>query len=387
MMAIGGTAGAEDGAAPRAYLQVRFGESLPFTRVHDAAGISLGANLGKHWGLELAMDDYELSLDTDVAGKVGELDMRTFMPQVRLRYPLVGNRLVPYAFAGAGVLLTQVNDTTVPVTWRGGLSQTHAAGAVGVGIEYFLTDDIALGTEGKYVISGHGHYTARGEEHDLSLSAAMWTLQLRLFYPELHPAESAARARARNGSIYVALRTGGSLLENGHAFSSVSADPEQAIFGSSFTVLFGVAVGADIGRHAGIELSLWNRELSLNAGGMRGAAEYALFPILLEPRLRYPLLDGRLEPYVIGGIGVEVADLNDVPDSSASLDLSGDDVGFAGAAGAGLDYFVTSDISFGCEVQYLVSRGHTLRIRGASEDGNLDGLLVSIGLKARFFDF
>src|SRR5262245_30576125 len=335
LMAIVRPAFAEDAVLPRGYLQVRFGESLPITRVHDAAGISLGADLTKHWGLELAMDDYELLLDTDVAGKVGELDLRTFMPQVRLRYPLMGNRLVPYAIAGVGVLLSQVNDTTAPVTWRGGLSQVRPAGAMGVGIEYFLTDDIALGTEGKYVIAGDGHYTARGESHDLSLTAAMWTFGLRMYYPELHPAEAAERARRRQGSLYVALRTGGSVLETSDIFSSVSADPEQAIFGSSFTVLFGVALGADFGRYAGLELALWSRELRLNAGGTNGVGEYSLYPLLLEPRLRYPLLDGRLEPYVTSGIGVEFADLNDTPDSAASLHMSASDAGFVGAVGAG----------------------------------------------------
>jgi opacity protein-like surface antigen len=355
--------------------------------VHDAAGISLGADLSKYWGLELAMDDYELSLDTDVAGKVGELDMRTFMPQVRLRYPLMGNRLVPYAIAGVGVLLTQVNDTTAPVTWHGGLGQVRPAGAMGIGIEYFLTDDIALGTEGKYVIAGDGHYTARGEAHDLSLTAAMWTFGLRMYYPELHPAEAAERARRRQGSMYVALRTGGSLLETSDIFSSVSADPEQEILGSSFTVLFGVVLGTDFGRYAGLELSLWNRELRLNAAGMKGVGEYALFPVLLEPRLRYPLLDGRLEPYVIGGIGAEFADLNDTPDSAASLDMSASDTSFVAAIGAGLDYYVTSDISVGFELQYLFSRGHHFRIQGATEDGNLDALMLSVDLKAHFFDF
>jgi hypothetical protein len=27
------------------------------------------------------------------------------------------------------------------------------------------------------------------------------------------------------------------------------------------------------------------------------------FPIVVEPRLRYPLMNGRLEPYIMGGVG------------------------------------------------------------------------------------
>ena len=36
------------------------------------------------------------------------------MPQVRVRYPLLGGRLTPYALAGVGVAFTEFNDRKPP---------------------------------------------------------------------------------------------------------------------------------------------------------------------------------------------------------------------------------------------------------------------------------
>jgi len=378
---------AEDSDSLRYYLSLRFAESNPLTRAHDAFGASIGANLGAHLGFELSLDDYELQLDTSGAGKVGELNVLALMPQVRLRWPLLERRLVPYVLAGAGMAVTQVNDTSVPVSWQGGNTRVRPAGAVAVGIEYFLTDDIAFGTEGRYFIIGDGEFSAAGEETDTSLNAAMWTFGLRLFYPELHPSPPRTWTSHDATRIYLAARVGGALPGASEVFPGTWDDPEQPIFGSALSVLFGGAVGVNLGRYAGVELSIENRELTLHTAGVGDLGEYALFPILLQGRLRYPLLDGRLEPYVLGGAGVELAELNDSSDVPAGLPVSADDQTLVGAIGAGFEYFVTQDISIGWEMKYLISRGHELQIgRGAPVSGNLDALFLSLGVRAYLFE-
>jgi opacity protein-like surface antigen len=152
-------------------------------------------------------------------------------------------------------------------------------------------------------------------------------------------------------------------------------------------VLFGGAVGVNLGRYAGIELSVENRELTLHDAGIGTLGEYALFPILLQGRLRYPLLQGRLEPYVIGGAGIELAELNDSSDAPAGLHVSADDQTLVGAIGGGLEYFVTENISIAWELKYVISRGHELQLgHRAAVSGNLDSLFLSIGVRAYLFE-
>ena len=50
---------AEDGDQRRYYLHLRWQDTNPVTEVHDHMGFSLGANLGRHWGLELSTDYFE----------------------------------------------------------------------------------------------------------------------------------------------------------------------------------------------------------------------------------------------------------------------------------------------------------------------------------------
>ena len=55
----------------------------------------------------------------------------------------------------------------------------------------------------------------------------------------------------------------------------------------------------------------------------------------------------------------------------------------AGALGAGVEYFVTTNVAIGLEVKYVISRGHELRIAGQPVgDGTLDSVLLSVGVRA-----
>jgi hypothetical protein len=88
----------------------RYSESLPFTRAHDGFGASLGANLNRYLSAELSFDHYDLHLDLPGVGKVSELGTAFIMPQIRLRYPFLDDKLEPYLTAGVGVAFSQVND-------------------------------------------------------------------------------------------------------------------------------------------------------------------------------------------------------------------------------------------------------------------------------------
>ncbi len=381
-------AGAEDSDRLRYYLDLRFGESNPLTRTHDVGGVSLGANLSRYLGAELSMDYYELNLELPGQPKIGELSVFAIAPQVRLRYPLLDDRLVPYFLAGAGVAVAQLNDPTVPTSLsNGSFTDAQPMGVMGVGIEYFLADNIAFGLEGKGVVAGSQGFDADGTAGDVGLSAAMAVGSFRLFYPELHPGQAAESARRATVRFYLDPRVGGALFVHDEPFSGVEARPELSMLGTGFTEDFGASVGASFSSWAAVELSLDVYEAELSLPGVGRLGEYSLFPILLQPRLRWPLLDGRLETYALGGVGVEFAEFNDGTQAARDRGIEGNDSALVGTLGAGLEYYPLPNVAIGLESRYVFSRGHTLRIGDGPElDGNLDTLVLSLGLRMFLFD-
>lgn len=376
---------AQDGDRTRVYMGVRIGESNPITRANDVAGVSLGANFDRYLGFEFSFDAYELFLETSQYGRAAELGIEGLLPQLRLRYPLLGDRLVPYALLGGGLAIAQINDEKVPTVWAssGSLTSLRAMGAFGGGVEYYVSPNIAAGVEGKYYLTGQKTYDASGTRKTIDLNAGVLTFGLRLFYPEIGVDETQFAAARSASRPYLNVRFGGAVRMAGDVFTGIHTEPEQSMFGSNFDPYFAVGIGSTIGRYFDIEISGQNYELRLELPG-GGSAEYAVFPVLVQPKLHFPLDDLRLDPYVLVGVGFDNAEVNDA--GSTGQTVTGNAMGVIGAFGAGIDYFVTSDVSFGLETKYIVSRGHTLQIDdGAKLDGNLDTLIVSIGVRAYLF--
>jgi opacity protein-like surface antigen len=171
----------------------------------------------------------------------------------------------------------------------------------------------------------------------------------------------------------------------GDVFDGVRTEPEQSMLGSNFAPYFAVGVGMTFGRYFDLEVSGQSYELRLEPPG-GGSSEYAVFPVLVQPKLHFPLEDLRLDPYVLVGVGFESTELND--SSGEDEKVSGNALGVIGAFGGGLDWFVTSDIAFGLEAKYVVSHGHTLRVGDGPElNGNLDALFLSLGVRAYVAEF
>jgi opacity protein-like surface antigen len=373
----------EDSDQTRYYLGFRFGEITPgLVKAHDAAGAVAGLNVGKHLGFELALDSYEVKV-----GEVSEMSVLGLTPQVRLRYPFLDDRLTPYLIGGVGLAITQANDGRAPVEWRGGKNGVQYTGSLGGGAEYFIADNLALGLEGKYLFSGDIEYTSGGETNRLNVGSALVSLGFRLFYPELHPTEAEEEARAATARFYLALRTGGALLVHLDPFPGVDTTPEQSIFGSNFTQQFGVSAGANIGRYWSVELALDNYELRMSVPGLGGIGEYAVFPIVVEPRFRYPLMNGRLEPYVMGGVGAEYAQINDRSGAGNDIVVFARDLTVIGSVGTGLEYYLLSNVAVGGSAKYIISRDHTFEIQGSPQvTGNFDSFMLSLQIRVFFFN-
>jgi opacity protein-like surface antigen len=107
------------------------------------------------------------------------------VPQARFRYPLLdGRRLVPYIFGGLGVSYAEFNDRKgVHAEVRG--TDLGLAVAIGGGLEYFLTQNIALGVETKYLLTrGHKLRDERGTQAT-RVDAFLVAVGLRVYFGSL----------------------------------------------------------------------------------------------------------------------------------------------------------------------------------------------------------
>jgi opacity protein-like surface antigen len=372
---------ARDDDGPRFYFGLRGGESNPLTSAHDFVGFSLGVNFGRYLGAELSADFYELSLDTPAVGTIGELGVMALVPQLRWRYPVLQGRLTPYVVGGVGVGFTQFNDRKRDAFGLAVETESSAlVGVVGAGIEYFVADNIAVGVEGKYLVSATQTVKVEGTRSKIDLDTALVAAGLRLFFPERErPAPAPSPSHMR---VYLGVKVGGAIPVNEEIFPGVEARPEPPAYGGALDQLFGLALGVDFSRYAGVEISVDGYEMSLAMRGLGTFGEYAKYAVTPQLRLRYPLRDGRLEPYVLGGVGLGYAEYNDGKPPGARLAIKDSSLDVTGLMGVGIDYFVAGNIAVGLEAKYLISRGHVLAIDGGPEKkGNLDSVLLSLGLR------
>jgi len=195
--AVAPTAHAYDTDAIRGYLGLRVGGPPFFTRAgKDSAihlenpgaealgGAVLGVNLSKHWGIELAGEREKTGLTDESTGrKTAEWAWWTLLVQARWRYPLLGDRLTPYLLGGLGARIAEVEtkDSDSPLSF--GSDETFT-GSVGAGVEYFVMNNVAIGAELKYLVGADSQLEVSGETRDLNLDALVYTLGLRVFYPE-----------------------------------------------------------------------------------------------------------------------------------------------------------------------------------------------------------
>lgn len=374
---------AADSDRVRFYLQLRGQDTNPVTEVHDHWGFSLGANLGRYWGLELSGDAFERAVE--FGGRtVGEYGVGAFVPQLRLRYPFFDDRLVPYVVAGVGVGMSEFNDRKQPAfgVSVGNASSVFPVGTVGAGIEYYFADNLALGMELKYLMAGDQTLTIGGTRHTQEVQSLFTTVGLRMLVPELDPQLLAETRAVVPTRLYVGLRYGGTFLTNSTPFSGVEVHPEPAAFFSRATQFYGAAVGLNFGRHLGAELTADGYEAVLAVPGVGSVADVSVAHFIPYVRLRYPLWDGRVSPYVLGGVGLSSVRTNDTKPAGAAVEVKISQFGLAAGAGAGLEYFVASNLALGAETRYLTARGHSARINnGPEHDGHFDAVAVVLTLR------
>ena len=137
----------------------------------------------------------------------------------------------------------------------------------------------------------------------------------------------------------------------------------------------------DFGRHLGVELAADGYEIVLATADRGSLTEVAVMHLVPQLRVRYPLLDGRVVPYALGGVGAGYVERNDRKGSGIGVDIETSTWGVAAAVGAGVEYFVASNIALGLETRYLTNRGHTVKIGTRESTGHYDAVTFALTLR------
>lgn len=150
--------------------------------------------------------------------------------------------------------------------------------------------------------------------------------------------------------------------------------------------LTNLTAGVNLGRYFGLELSGDYHFKYFDVPGLGEIGEYGMFALIPQARLRYPLFDGLLVPYVLGGVGVSFNEFNDQEPAGAGLQVHARDAAPVAAVGAGIEYFVADNVALGVQVKYLISRWNEIEIEGLVPRGqaNLDTLLLSATIRLLF---
>jgi opacity protein-like surface antigen len=359
--------------------------SVEASRLEQVTGLSLGVNFNRYLGAELAADSFETDLHLRGGGKLGEYGIFSLIPQVRVRYPLFGDRLTPYALAGVGIGRNEFNDRK-----KEGIGHSiHASGttvvaAFGAGVEYFITRNIAVGVEARYLVSRDQEIEIDGRSESANLDALLTSLSMRLLFPEVPGAAGTAAPDYRTtGRYYAGLRLGGGTVINERITSGVEAGPVNSAVGD-FNLLYGGFLGMDLTRVLGVEFAIDGYDFEVSVPGVGSVGEYAIYTYVPQLRFRYPVFNGRVTPYAVTGVGISFGEFKDRKPRGRELDIGGEDFALAAVAGIGVEYFVASNIALGLETKYLYSRDHTLQVLGRDRDVNLDSMLTSLGVRIYF---
>lgn len=148
----------------------------------------------------------------------------------------------------------------------------------------------------------------------------------------------------------------------------------------------GFSFGANFNEYLGAELSFdaYQLDMADDQTGQDVSEEwiYALAP---QVRLRLPLWNKRLVPYVVAGAGVAwVQAAESLPDGFGH-NIEGDGTSFSAMGGVGMDLFLADNIAFTLEGKYIYVDPISVSIDGRSQTWNPSAFTASLGLRL-FFD-
>jgi opacity protein-like surface antigen len=389
---------AADTGEVRPYFSIRAGapyftnpDSVPGIKLQNFSqypfpSVALGTNLGKYWGVEIAADFAETVVEVPgVSDKIGEYAFWTVLGQLRLRYPVLNDRLVPYVVLGGGAGIPDFNDRNPNDAVPFGAGQdVSLIGAAGLGLEYFVADNMALGVQAKQTFGFDTKVVAAGRRGSLDLDHTYLSAGLRLYLDGIsgaggrdgRPPARAADSDALRG--YIVLRGGGAVFTNPKTSSELEIS-------SPSSAQFGAAVGLNLDKHWGIEVGGEYWEPALTAPGVGEVAEYALWTLLGQLRYRYPVLGGQLVPYAVAGGGIGFAEINDKKVPHGVFPLESDTTTTAVASlGVGIEYFLAENFAVGVEAKHVFLFENDAEIDGRKATLDSASVLLTAGIRVLF---
>lgn len=380
--------GGEDADRFRPYLHIRRGEFNYGWGLQDMWGLGAGVNLNRHWGVELAIDTWDDSLRSPDWGTVGEVGVGSFAAQVRFRYPLFQDRVVPYAVAGLGGAMYQFNDRKPAGFDRDiRVEEFGFAATAGAGIDFFVADNIALNLEVKYLAFDPIEVSIDRRSQDFDASNWAATAGLRVFLDENRPRPLVDASDTVRGRLYFGMRLGGSFLTDDEWAPGMRFKPEPNAWGGEFNQHAGLMVGANLGPAIGLELAADGGEYNLVADGIGGLSEYAFASVIPQIRLRWPTAEGRYVPYLMGGFGLCYGEDNDVKSASEAHQFEGSGIYPAAAVGGGVEWFIARNISLSAETRWFTTWNHKFELNGREESGGFSNLQVLLGMRLYFIEW
>ncbi len=379
----------EDSDEFRPYVHLRSGEFDTVWGVQDMWAFGVGANFNRHLGLELAFDSYEKDFDP-FGTKIGEQSLLSLVPQLRLRLPVAHDRITPYVLLGAGLGWYDFNDPTQ----NGFGLNVDAQGntlviAAGVGVDFFLRDEIAFNLEAKYLWMDTLGVSVNGQSGTFEMSDFVGTFGFRAFLSSNNPRLMAEMEEDVPARFYFGANFGGAWIADGNLGGGVHLVPESASVGTIGQSV-GLSLGMNLGTHFAVELPVDYFEgviyLDNVAGVNGGVGEYSNYAFLPSLRFRWPLRDGRLIPYAIAGAGGVYGEVNDRFQNGSGVKV--DSKGFAPSfgLGAGVEYFCNRNVSLSGQVKWNYTWDRQVSVAGTEYQGDLSLIHFQIGVRLYLFD-
>lgn len=146
--------------------------------------------------------------------------------------------------------------------------------------------------------------------------------------------------------------------------------------------LWSFSVGANFNQYLGAELTLdfFEREYeSESLGGV--VAEVSAWNPLPYFRLRYPMANNRLVPYVLAGVGPTFLQFNDRQKAAFGQEVDIEGWTVSVGLGGGVEYFIGDNVTFGLEGKYLWMNPIDAKVAGESTEVELSSAMFTFGLR------
>jgi hypothetical protein len=244
-------------------------------------------------------------------------------------------------------------------------------GALALGLEYFVADDVAVGVSmhtfiypnasSSMIVRDPGNRIIVNDQSDVNLTAISALAHLRVF-----PGQSSGNGGRRllfadHGPFDTDEMRGYLYLMGGHTslFDNDFVGDVTLEAPGDFNATLGGGLGMNFTKNWGAEIQLVNSEPNINLSGIGKFAEMSNFSVIPMVRFRWPFLGGRLVPFAAAGIGVAFNDINDERHDIDQFDVIGavrapkvemDNTSIAGSIQIGAEYFLNHHVSFGVTV-------------------------------------